>query len=96
MFEPFIEVVGTPTSESILIYRIHNTTLGKDVPTLSQWTGLPRTTVYVQGILFASLTSSLLSAFAMLNRRWLNRHASIGMRGLAVEHTDYVEPTTET
>lgn len=39
-------------------------------------------------ILFASLAVSLLSAFlAMLVKQWLNRYASTGMRGSAVEHS---------
>ena len=42
--------------------------------------------VHVQAILFASLGSSLLSAFlAMLGKQWLNRYDSSDMRGSAVE-----------
>ena len=42
--------------------------------------------VHVQAILFASLASSLLSAFlAMVGKQWLNRYDSSDMRGSAVE-----------
>ena len=42
--------------------------------------------VQVQQILYASLAASLLSAFlAMLGKQWLNRYASIDMRGSAIE-----------
>ena len=65
----------------LLIYKFDNTTFGNDVPTLLQWTGPPRTLVYVQAILFASLFASLFSAFlAMLGKQWLNRYQSTGMR----------------
>ena len=44
--------------------------------------------VDVQAILFASLAASLLSAFlAMLGKQWLNRYASTGMRGSAIERS---------
>jgi hypothetical protein len=63
-----------------------NTTFGGDVPTVPQWSGAPRSIVQVQTILYASLTASLFSAFlAMLGKQWLNRYASVGMRGSAVE-----------
>ena len=56
----------------VLIHKIDNTTFGNDVPTLPQWTGPPRALVQVQAILFASLATSLFSAFiAMLGKRWL-------------------------
>ena len=72
----------------VLIYKIDNTTFGNDVPTLPQWTGPPRMIVDVQAILFASLTASLLSAFlAMLGKQWLNRYASIDVRGSAIERS---------
>ena len=42
--------------------------------------------VQVQAILFASLATSLFSAFlAMLGKQWLNRYASTDMRGTATE-----------
>ena len=44
--------------------------------------------VQVQSILYASLAASLLSAFlAMLGKQWLNRYASIDMRGSAIERS---------
>jgi len=70
----------------VLIHKIDNTTFGGDVPALPQWTGPPRTAIQVECILYASLSASLLSAFlAMLGKQWLNRYASIGMRGSAIE-----------
>lgn len=70
----------------ILIYKIDSTvTFGKDVPTLLLWTP-PRAIVHVQAILFASLMTSLFSAFlAMLGKQWLNRYDSTDMRGTAIE-----------
>ena len=70
----------------ILIYKTDNTTFGNEVPSLPQWTGPSPTVVNVQTILYASLAASLLSAFlAMLGKQWLNRYASIDMRGSATE-----------
>ena len=44
--------------------------------------------VHVQAILYASLAASLLSAFlAMLGKQWLNRYASVDMRGSAIERS---------
>jgi len=44
--------------------------------------------VQVQCILYASLTASLLSAFlAMLGKQWLNRYASVNIRGSAIERS---------
>ena len=44
--------------------------------------------VQVQQILYASLAASLLSAFlAMLGKQWLNRYASIDVRGSAIERS---------
>ena len=72
----------------VLIHKIDNTTFGSDVPALPQWTGPSRTAIQVQCILYASLTASLLSAFlAMLGKQWLNRYASIDMRGSAIERS---------
>jgi len=74
----------------VLIYKIDNTTFGNDIPALPQWTGPPRTIVQVQAILFASLTISLLSAFlAMLGKQWLNRYASVDMRGSVIERSKH-------
>ena len=70
----------------VLIYKIDNTTFGDNVPPIPQWTGPPHTIVQVQAILYASLATSLFSAFlAMLGKQWLNRYASIDMRGSAIE-----------
>ena len=72
----------------VLIYKIDNTTFGSDVPALPQWIGPTRMVVQVQCILYASLAASLLSAFlAMLGKQWLNRYASIDMRGSAIERS---------
>ena len=71
----------------VLIYKVDNTTFGDTIPVIPQpWTGPPRMIVQVQAILFASLAASLFSAFlAMLGKQWLNRYASIDMRGSAIE-----------
>ena len=70
----------------VLIYKMDNTTFGNDVPPVPQWPGPPRTIVQVQAILYASLATSLFSAFlAMLGKQWLNIYASTGMRGGAIE-----------
>jgi len=72
----------------VLIHKIDNTTFGNDVPTIPRWTGPPHTIVQVQAILYASLAASLFSAFlAMLGKQWLNRYASIDMRGSAIQRS---------
>jgi len=72
----------------VLIHKIDNTTFGNDVPTIPQWSGPPHTIVQVQAILYASLAVSLFSAFlAMLGKQWLNRYASIDMRGSAIQRS---------
>jgi hypothetical protein len=72
----------------VLIYKIDNTTFGGDVPTLPQWTGPPQTIIHVQSLLYASLLTSLLSAFiAMLGKQWLNRYESVDIRGPAIERS---------
>ena len=72
----------------VLIHKVDNTTFGDDVPSIPQWTGPPHTIVQVQAILFASLAASLFSAFlAMLGKQWVNRYASIDMRGSAIERS---------
>ena len=72
----------------VLIHKIDNTTFGGEAPALPQWTGPTRMVVQVQSILYASLAASLLSAFlAMLGKQWLNRYASIDMRGSAIERS---------
>ena len=70
----------------VLIHKMDNTTFGNNAPTVPQWTGPPRKIVHVQAILFASLATSLFSAFlAMLGKQWLNRYASVDIRGSAIE-----------
>ena len=65
-----------------------NTTFGNEVPAPPHWTGPPRVTVHVQAILYASLTTSLFSAFlAMLGKQWLNRYDSTNLRGTAIERS---------
>jgi hypothetical protein len=72
----------------VLIYKVDNTTFGDNVPPLPLWTGPPRAIVQVQAILFASLATSLLSAFlAILGKQWLNRYASIDMGGSTIERS---------
>ena len=72
----------------VLIYKIDNTTFGGNTPALPQWSGPPHAIIQVQAILYASLAASLFSAFlAMLGKQWLNRYASIDMRGSAVERS---------
>jgi len=72
----------------VLIYKIDNTTFGGNVPTVPQWTGPSPTIVHVEAILYASLATSIFSAFlAMLGKQWLNRYASTDMRGSAIERS---------
>ncbi|KAF9647585.1 hypothetical protein BDM02DRAFT_2634490 [Thelephora ganbajun] len=72
----------------ILIHKIDNTTFGDDVPIIPQWSGPAPTIVQVGAILYGSLAVSLFSAFlAMLGKQWLNRYASIDMRGSAIERS---------
>jgi len=72
----------------LLIYKIDNTTFGGNVPSLPQWSGPPRTIIQVQAMLYASLAASVFSAFlAMLGKQWLNRYASVNMRGSTIERS---------
>ena len=72
----------------VLIHKTDNTTFGDDPPTVPQWTGPPHPIVQVQAILYASLATSLLSAFlAMLGKQWLNRYVSTDVRGTAIERS---------
>ena len=72
----------------VLIHKVDNTTFGSDVPNVPQWSGPPHVIVQVQAILFASLAASLFSAFlAMLGKQWVNRYASVDMRGSAIERS---------
>jgi len=72
----------------VLIHKIDNSTFGGDTPTVPQWSGPPHIIVQVQAILYASLAASLFSALlAMLGKQWLNRYASIDMRGSAIERS---------
>ena len=71
-----------------MLYKMDNATFGGDIPSLPQWTGAPRVMIQVQAVLYASLAASIFSAFlAMLGKQWLNRYASTGMRGTAVERS---------
>jgi len=64
----------------VLIHKIDNTTFGDNPPTIPQWAGPPHPIIQVQAILYASLATSLLSAFlAMLGKQWLNQYASTDM-----------------
>ena len=72
----------------VLIHKVDNTTFGGDVPGIPQWVGPPHTIVQVQAILFASLAASLFSAFlAMLGKQWVNRYASVDVRGSVIERS---------
>ena len=72
----------------VLIHKIDNTTFDDNVPPIPEWSGPPHIIVQVQAILYASLAASLFSAFlAMLGKQWLNRYASINMRGSAIERS---------
>jgi hypothetical protein len=80
----------TATLLRIILYKMDNTAFGGKIPTVPQWSGPPRTIVQVQAILYASLAASLLSAFlAMLGKQWLNRYASIDMRGSSIERSQH-------
>ena len=87
------ELKSDPNDETnallrVLIYKIDSTTFGDSVPTLPQWSGPPRTIILVQTMLYASLAASILSAFlATLGKQWLNRYASVNMRGSAIERS---------
>jgi len=72
----------------ILIYNINSTAFDGNVPTLPRWSGPPRTILQVQTMLYASLAASIFSALlAMLGKQWLNRYASVNMRGSAIERS---------
>ena len=73
----------------VLIYKVDNKTFGDNVPAIPQpWTGPLHMVVQVQAILFASLAASLFSAFlAMPGKQWLNRYASVDMRGSTIERS---------
>ena len=87
------ELQSDPNEETaallrVLIHKIDNTTFGNNVPALPQWSGPSNTVIQVQAILYASLAASLFSAFlAMLGKQWLNRYASIDMRGTAIDRS---------
>ena len=72
----------------VLLYKLDNTTFGGNVPTVPQWSNPPHAIIQVQAILYASLAASLLSAFlAVLGKQWLNRYASVDMRGTTIERS---------
>ena len=69
------------------VRAMNDTVLGGAVTTVPQPSN-HRPLVQVQALLYASLTASLFSAFlAMLGKQWLNRYASIDMRGSAIERS---------
>ena len=73
----------------VLISKVDNST-GDNVPMPPQWSGPPPSAVHVQAILYASLVISLFCAFlAMLGKQWLNRYASIEMRGSAIQRSQH-------
>ena len=72
----------------VLIHNLDRTAVGNDIPTVPEWTGPPPTIVQVEAILYASFATSLFSAFlAMLGKQWLNRYASIEMRGSTIKRS---------
>ena len=72
----------------VLIHKMDNTTFGDDVPTIPQWSGPPPTIVQVQAMLYASLATSLFSAFlATLGKQWLNQYTSTGIWGTTADHS---------
>ena len=72
----------------VVLYKMDNATFGGDVPAVPHWPGPPRSTVHIQTILYASLTTALFSAFlAMLGKQWSNRYASTDVRGTTVERS---------
>ena len=65
-----------------------NVRFGANTPSLPQWTGVPHTIIQVQAMLYASLAASVFSAFlAVLCKQRLNRCASTGTRGNAIERS---------
>ena len=74
----------------IIIHQNDNTTFGGSTPTVPEWTGPPRIVAQVQSILFSSLATSLFSALlAMLGKQWLNRYASVDVRGSVIERSQH-------
>ena len=75
----------------VLLYTQDNTAFNGQIPTVPKpWTGPPRSIVEVQEILFASLLTSLLSAFlAMLGKQWLNRCMPVDTRGTIIQRGQY-------
>ena len=87
------QLQSNPNEESaallrVLIHKIDNTTFSDNIPAIPQWSGPPHRIIQVQAILYASLAASIFSAFlAMLGKQWLNRYASIDMRGSGIERS---------
>ena len=81
--------VETAALLRVLVYKMDNTTFGGDVPKVPPlWTAPPTTIIVVQTFLYASLATSLFSAFlAMLGKQWLNRYSTIDMRGSEIERS---------
>ena len=59
----------------ILVNKIDNNTFPAQEATLPVWTGPSNTTIWIQTLAYASLSSSLLAAFgAMLAKQWLGHY----------------------
>ena len=72
----------------VLIHTMNNATFGDDVPTVPQWSGPSHMVIQVQIMLYASLATSLFSAFlATLGKQWLNHYASTEMWGTATDRS---------
>jgi hypothetical protein len=82
---------GEETTEllRILIQTVRDPT-SSEIPPFPQWTGPPSAIVQVQSILYSSMAATLFSAFlAMLGKQWLNRYASVDVRGSAIERNQH-------
>jgi len=74
--------------ETAALLRVFTHKIDNNTPVVPHWSGPPLTIVHVQAIPYASLASSLFSAFlAMLGKQWLNRYASLNIRGSAIERS---------
>jgi hypothetical protein len=82
---------GEETTEllRILIQTVKDPT-SSEIPPFPQWTGPPSVIVQVQSILYSSMAAALFSAFlAVLGKQWLNRYASVDVRGSAIERNQH-------
>lgn len=72
----------------VALHNIDNTTFGGNAPALPQWTDPPWIVPQVQCLLYASLATSLFSAFlAMLGKLWLIQYASVDPRWTVIERS---------